>query len=331
MKINSTTLQLFSPFARTVGNPVQYPINNQSEFEYFLDKNNGIKDCSSSVYANDGKIDKVWFDFDGKNSFEEAKKVYKYLKTKNAKCIPVISGKKGIHLHLLVKSNVHIESANAKAILMDVVTTIMHEALGIKDWSQETALDWTKAGVVHATCRIPNTLRPPQNKTWCSYLPENWDDMSTYDLWTYAKQPNEFSYTGKVLPIETFISETPLFQATEIQSQISDVYTKNSITIPDNMTEFLKKVMRPCLYRHILSKNPNHNVRVAATIDFLHAGFSPEEIIKIYSKCGWSNFNEGVTKEKINYLAQRVYNDDMSAYSCQKLRILKIPRVCCVD
>ena len=97
------------------------------------------------------------------------------------------------------------------------------------------------------------------------------------------------------------------------------------------MTEFLKKVMRPCLYRHILSKNPNHNVRVSATIDFLHAGFSPEEIIKIYSKCGWSNFNEGVTRDKINYLAQRVYNDDMSAYSCQKLRILKVPRVCCVD
>ena len=331
MKINSTTLQLFSPFARTVGNPVQYPINNQNEFEYFLDKNNGIKDCSSSVYANDEKIDKVWFDFDGKNSFEEAKKVYKYLKAKNAKCIPVISGKKGIHLHLLVKSNVYIESANAKAILMDVETTIVHEALGIKDWSQETALDWTKAGVIHATCRIPNTLRPPQNKTWCSYLPEDWDDMSTYDLWTYAKQPNEFSYTGKILPIETFISETPVFQAIKTQSQINETYSQNKIAIPDNMSEFLKKVMRPCLYRHILSKNPNHNVRVAATIDFLHAGFSPEEIIQIYSKCGWSNFNEGITKEKINYLAQRVYNDDMSAYSCQKLRIMKVPRVCCVD
>lgn len=332
MNIDSTTLSLFSPFNRTVGNPVQYEINSQREFEYFLEKNNGIKDCSSSVYANAGIIDKVWFDFDGKNAFNDAKKVYKYLKGKNAKCIPIISGKKGIHLHLLVKSDVSVDEANAKAILMDAVTTIATEALGITDWSQETSLDWTKAGVLGVTCRIPNTLRPPENSTYCSYLPENWDTLSNYDLWTYAKQPNEFTYTGKVLPLETFISETPLFQATKIHELETTSHIKKDMRIPDNMTEFLRKVMRPCLYRHILTKNPNNNIRVAATIDFLHAGFSPKEINQIFSKCGWSNYKPSVTIEKITYLAQRVntYND-LSPYSCQKLRIMKVPRMCCVE
>jgi len=332
LKINSTTLQLFSPFNRTVGNPVQYEINSQKEFEYFLDKNNGIKDCSSSVYSINGTIDKVWFDFDGKGAFEDARKVYQYLKEKNAKCIPVISGKKGIHLHLLIKSDINVDSANAKAILMDTVTTIAHEALGLKDWSQETSLDWTKAGVLHVTCRIPNTLRPPENSSYCSYIPEDWYTLSNSELWSYAKQPNEFHYTGKVLPIETFISESPVFQGIQTHESNKECISISTLRIPDNMQEFLKKVMRPCLYRHIISKNPNHYVRVAATIDFLYAGFSPTEILTIYSKCGWSNFNSNITKEKITYLAQRVlkYND-LSPYSCQKLRVMKIPRMCCVD
>ena len=123
-----------------------------------------------------------------------------------------------------------------------------------------------------------------------------------------------------------------MFQGIQIHEPLETCNTNTAMRIPDNMQEFLKKVMRPCLYRHIISKNPNHYVRVSATIDFLHAGFSPTEILTIYSKCGWSNFNSNITKEKITYLAQRVlkYND-LSPYSCQKLRVMKVPRMCCVD
>ena len=80
MEIDKNTFLLFSPFNRNVGNPYQFGIKSQKDFEDFLIRNNGLNDCSASVYADDGVIDKIWFDFDGEGAIEEAKKLYDYLK-----------------------------------------------------------------------------------------------------------------------------------------------------------------------------------------------------------------------------------------------------------
>ena len=85
MNIDNTTLELFSPFNRNVGNPYQFPIRTRKDFEDFIIRNNGINDCSASLYANNGTIDKVWFDFDGEGANDEAKKLYDYLKSFDAK------------------------------------------------------------------------------------------------------------------------------------------------------------------------------------------------------------------------------------------------------
>lgn len=341
MEIDKNTFLLFSPFNRNVGNPYQFPINNQQDFENFLIRNNGIHDCSASVYANDGVIDKIWFDFDGEGAIKEAKQLYDYLKFLECKVIPVISGKKGIHLHLLVNSTVSVNDDDARIQLMDACQSIIKNGLGIKDWKQKTTLDWQKLGAITSTCRIPNTMRPPENTTWCSYLPEDWSKLSNNDIWDYAKNSHSFDYTGEVYNLSFFIDKNSSeFSRYSKKRQVHDVYsgahrtlenTSSSYKIPEDLKAFLEPLMRPCLFRHIFRANPSNAVRVAATIDFVDSGLTAEQILEIYSRLSWENYNEEVTKEKVGYIADRIYNNDLNAYSCSKLRFLKIPRLCCYD
>ena len=345
MEIDKNTFLLFSPFNRNVGNPYQFGIKSQKDFEDFLIRNNGLNDCSASVYADDGVIDKIWFDFDGEGAIEEAKKLYDYLKFLECKVIPVISGKKGIHLHLLVSSTISVNEYDARVQLMDACQSIIRNGLGIKDWKQKTTLDWSKLGAITSTCRIPNTLRPPANTTWCSYLPEDWSKLSNNEIWDYAKSSHDFEYTGEVYNLSFFIDNIKNSSGFSKYVKRSNEYnvlskstslvlsesTVSTYKIPDDLKQFLEPLMRPCLFRHIFRANPGNDVRVAATIDFVDSGLSVDQILEIYSRLGWENFNEGITREKVEYIADRIYNKDLQAYSCSKLRYLQIPRLCCYD
>jgi len=342
--IDNNTFLLFSPFNRNVGNPYQFAINSQKDFEDFLIRNSGLNDCSASVYADDGVIDKIWFDFDGDGAIEEAKKLYDYLKFLECKVIPVISGKKGIHLHLLVSSTLPVNDYETRVKLMDACQSIISNGLGIKDWKQKTSLDWSKVGAIKSTCRIPNTLRPPGNTTWCSYLPENWSELSNNDIWDYSKSPHSFEYTGEVYNLAFFIDKNsselfkPRQRAKGTYATNSIIYDSNvlyaAFAVPKNkkeLTPFLEQLMRPCLFRHIFRANPGNDVRVATTIDLVESGLSVNQILEIYSMLDWENYNEGITKEKVEYIADRIHNNDLNAYSCSKLRFLQIPRLCCYD
>ena len=121
MELDQNTLLLFSPFHRNVGNPYQSEIQNQKDFEDFIIRNNGINDCSASVYSQDSTIDKIWFDFDGVGAIDEARRLYKFLCGMGCKVLPIISGRKGIHLHLLLSSNIKVDSEIAKEVLMDII------------------------------------------------------------------------------------------------------------------------------------------------------------------------------------------------------------------
>lgn len=352
MNIDNTILQLFSPFKRNVGNPYQFPIRTQKDFEDFLIRNNGLNDCSASVYADDGVIDKIWFDFDGEGAIEEAKQLYDYLKFLECKVIPVISGKKGIHLHLLVNSTLSVNEYDARVQLMDACQSIIANGLGIKDWKQKTTLDWSKVGAIKTTCRIPNTMRPPENTTWCSFLPEDWSSLSNNDVWDYAKSPHTFNYSGNIYSLAFFVDSIKLSSSSnKFSSRFSRNYETRSIQnatslpqgerfvsyrIPetdiDGLKKFLEPLMRPCLHKHLFTDNPNNAVRVASTIDFLGIGLSPDQILNIFSRLNWTNYNEGITKEKVTYIADRHFNNDINSYSCTKIHtILQLPRSYCYD
>ena len=96
--------------------------------------------------------------------------------------------------------------------------------------------------------------------------------------------------------------------------------------------KLLEKIMRPCLFRHIISSRPRNDARVASVLDLLAVGLLPKEILTIFAKLNWDKYDEKITSSKVMYIAERFYgNQDLSPYSCARLRQINLPKVCCVE
>ena len=302
---------LFSPFSREIANPIRQRINTERQFQDFISQNNGVHDCFTSVYANDFTIDKLFFDFDGYNAYTESQKVYDYVTNKlHVPIIPIASGKKGIHLHILTKP---VKIPDPRRLIRNAQLYILVESLGKEIHSADSHV----IGDVRRICRIPNTLRPPENKSYCTFLPEDWVKMSELDILLHVKQQHSYHYNLDEQPLD--IQALP---EVEVDLPREDP-TQNHINVQGKEQPFLKSVLRPCLYNNIIAKNPRHDIRTAATIELLEF-LSESQVLNIYSQLGWFDFDSDLTRYHIHKCKT------LEHYSCDRLKQLSIPRVCCV-
>ncbi len=321
MKLDATTQMLFSPFeGREVANPRRRNIRHMGDFERFIQQSNGVTDCYSSVYPYDGVIDKIFFDIDSssglKGSVEDAKKLYSHLLVKDLNVIPIITGKKGFHFYVLLKPKRY---KNAKTLLTKATYSILYDVFGCDNGKINVAtVDPHIIGDIRRISRIPNTLRPPENLTWCTYLPEDWVTMNTVELVEQMKSPHTYNYNlGVQSPTLHDFPEPPI----EI-TEWNPVKNNSSIhALKGNV--FLKNLLRPCLYRHMMMSEPRHDVRVASTIDLL-GFFTPEEILEMYSTIGWKDWSPKLTWSQIESCKR------FKPFGCKRLRNFSIPEVCCI-
>jgi len=316
MKIDSTTLHLFGEMPREMGNPSRITVYNIEQMSRFIEENNGVRDVYTSVYPLNGVIDKIFFDLDGKGALDDAKKIYKWLKEKGFCGIPIASGKKGFHLYVLLKPAKYGDET--KKLLLKASLSILQSVF--KDEKSYISVDPHPIGDVRRICRVPNTLRPPQNLNLCTYLPpDSFLDMTEEDVTVHIKSPHvyEYEFDGKLPTLKDFPEPEgyDLKEWKPIQNEIPIITKDGNV--------FLRNVLRPCLYRRLLTPEPPHHVRVAATIDLLKF-FSPEEILNFYSQLGWSDWEPKTTYYQIEHCK------GLKAYSCRKLRRLGVPSVCCV-
>jgi hypothetical protein len=306
--IDKYTILLFSPFERDVGTPARQRIHTMRDFVKFIEQNNGRTDCYAEVYAFPyTTIDKVFLDFDGPSAVKEAQQVYTYLKAKRIPVIPVASGKKGIHLHVMIKPQTFTTHDEAKTALTMITWSLLSE------FSSLTSLDTHVIGDVRRFCRIPNTLRPPENVNWCVFLPENWDTMTELDIIRYIKAPHAVNYN---LPPRQEVKPTT---STNRQRQTSGQMTVQTM-IPAQSHEFLQRILRPCLYNAICQPNPRHHVRVAATVDLKNAGLPFSFVERLYSTLKWIDYDPNIT----HYQITQIYKSNYSSYSCKRLQELGI-------
>jgi len=191
LRLDGTTIRLFSPFKREVANPKRKPIWSLRQFVKFIEENNGRNDCYTSVYPLDETIDKIFLDLDGPKALEDAKAIYEYVYLEqDIPVIPVASGKKGIHLYILLKPKTYENPSN---LLSMVTYRILEDTFGEK--VKETSVDPHVIGDVRRICRIPNTLRPPENLNWCTYLPPHkFVEMTETELVKHIKSPHIYEY-----------------------------------------------------------------------------------------------------------------------------------------
>jgi hypothetical protein len=187
--LDITTIRLFRPFNREVGKH-RFKIFSQSQFEDYVLRTSGKDDVYVSVYTLDRILDRLVFDFDGSSAYSEARRVYAWCLEQGFPTIPTISGSKGFHLYVLFKP---LTVENPKEFIMDKAVSVLNSALGVKRWD-ETSVDFHVVGNVSAMIRVPNTLRPPANVSYCSYLPKDWHLLSEEEVWHYSKYPHTVFY-----------------------------------------------------------------------------------------------------------------------------------------
>ena len=68
--------------------------------------------------------------------------------------------------------------------------------------AKSVSVDSSTISDIRQLCRLPNTLRPPENLNWCTYLPpDTFLDMTEVDVARHMKSPHTYQYDfGKKLP-----------------------------------------------------------------------------------------------------------------------------------
>ena len=349
--IDALTRQLFGQFPREFAIPSRSMVYDIVDFNQRVTINDGIFDCYTSIFPFGDKgiiVDKIFLDFDktdfcdGDTTLNDAKRVYRHMVDKGHIVVPVASGKKGIHLYILLKPIDYIEQ-EGKTALYQATIQMLEDVFGPLEQGTEytdddksvyvyyavdedrriLGVDPKIVGDIRRITRVPHTRRPPANKSWCTYLPPSFVDASWLDIINWCKMPH---YMDRV--------DTPKFTLADLPK--SDRKIENTpiskfpeAPIPVEGNALLSAILRPCLYHGITRRNPRHDARVAATIDLLR-DWSPNEITQIYSTLNWMDWNSNVTRAQI--LTCQKYKP----YSCKKLRglglcIVDIPEECPIN
>jgi len=293
--LDSVTDYLFcDSFPREVG-AKRNLCNSQLQFEKQIDLLNGVDEVFTNANPLNGEINKIPFDFDGlPTALYESQKVYLHLLNCGIPTVPVVSGKKGIHLHASFKAR---KEPDNREILYKTTKSLL-----LKSLPESKSVDSHLIGNTRALIRVPNTLRPPENSSFCSYLPTgkaflemNIEDLNWYMRGTHVYPIEDYNFHS--LPtFEEFISP----EVDDKQLKFGDFDTSVTTHYADN--ESLQHFLRPCLYRLMTVAEPRHKVRVAATADLLRADLNPNEILAMYKSLGWRDFDESWCAYQINHV-----------------------------
>lgn len=308
MPVDKLTLQLFYPFPREVSRGRKIA-NTASDFLKYVEQANGREDVFISTLPLDGYIDRAHFDLDGPRAIQDAKRLYLWGTSEDFCTIPIATGIKGFQIHILSRP---FKLVNNKEILSDIETYILSKALGIKNWDDQTSIDWHLFGNVSSLCRVPNTLRPPDNLSYASYLPPNFPEMSEREIFSYTKSPHVFDYHihhhKSLLDLPYTSDPEPIKSTSFIEPSVR--HTFSSDFKPSDSVQFLSNLLSPRRLTQITQSNPPHNVRIVTTLELLDCGLSIQELVNVYSKLGWHDYNEFVTRGQVTDLADRYYKGE---------------------
>jgi len=299
---------LFAPFetGRQVGK-YRKEIHSQREFEQYLVHANGTEEAFISVYPLSGEVDRILFDVDGKFAIKDLKSLYWWATENNFPCVPLCTGKKGGQIHIFSKQ---FQVPNPKEVVTDISTYILRQALGLKNWDDKNiSIDWTIFGNTSALCRIPNTLRPPDNVSYCSYLPPYFTEMDEAEVFSYSKCPHTFNYS--LSPRRSFL-ELPFDKTVDDMATVvpRSEHRYSSEFAPANSVEFLRRLLSPSMFARVTEPNPKHKARVAFAIQMFDFGYSVDEIVNVIRGLSWHDFSEAVTRSHLVYIQERFKSGD---------------------
>ena len=302
-------------------------IKTRSGFYRFINEYSGSFELFTSVYQQDKQIDKIFVDVDSygvlDDALETAKKVYKKTTEElNLPVIPIFSGLKGFHLYILLKPKRYNNPADLLTnVTLNLVSNGTKDEFGVSKVLE--CIDEKFIGATNSLCRIPNTERPGMN-TFCVPLPQNFLDLTLKQIIQLSKTKRypKYNFNGYKFCYLTDLTDMK-DRVIDQREPEEEIKSENFFPKHGDVRKYLKPLLPPCLYNEILKEEPSHEIRVGTTVRLLRV-LEPEQIVKIFGRLEWIDFDY----RKTVYQVRKIMQKQLNSYSCKRLSILTKNRYC---
>lgn len=161
MQEKKSILSLFPEFPIEIGMPERVIFYNKKKCLDFINNLNGKKRLFYSLYSlNNIKLNKIWFDLDSDNSYNNTKKLHDWCNNNNYKHSIIFSGG-GFHFYIYTKNyNNIIEPQNALKAMHHVIANELNLSIGDP---KVCDLDEHCIGDIKRIATIPSTFNLKRN------------------------------------------------------------------------------------------------------------------------------------------------------------------------
>ena len=329
---------LFSTFprevlalTRTMDNGIKIPtrsvVLSQKELNLFVKKYAGVQDLYVGSFIYEGNtgnttVDKLPFDFDDEHS-KYAPKFAKWLKENKIGYVVVGTYFDRYHIYVPVypQKATPLELQEAQLSLLEQAEIYEKIDNGNGSYYQPMT-DTHIIGDIRRVMRMPNTPRLPKKEggsitCYSTYLPQNFYELEKSEVYSMLKQPNDME-TPDFYPRPLFEIVKPLTR--DFRSMLRIYVNTEDVELQyipkDPLLKFVQSILRPCVWKSLVSANPPHFIRVAATIDLRDLGFSQMQIFDVFSKLDWVDWNADVCSYQVSDILSKT---NYKRYSCRKI------------
>lgn len=294
------------------GNPTRHYIETKTDLIKFFKTNNGIAPLFYSVYGIDNTIDRIFFDFDGEESFMEVKKLAEYLHNNNIKHIVLFSGR-GFHIYIIVKKYI---PKNKKATILNFQQYIISEV-------KLSKVDKAVIGDISRLARIPNSINQ-KSGLYCIYLSlTEVLNLNFEDIKKLALRPRNYFDSGEeLIDLSKFDIDTPI-QNGKHNNLYNTLEPKTFNITRLNEEEFnnIVNILPPCIKNFVNEydgASSFYKKRFDMILFLRDFGLDLEMITKfLYTLMTEKKFKKVMREERID----RVYEKEYASPACNTLKI----------
>ncbi len=304
--VNSLNIKL----PRYFGNPVRHLIKDKNDLIKFYNSNNGINPIFFSVY-DEVYIDKLFFDFDGENAQQEAKKLCSYLIENDIKHIILFSGR-GFHIYIITEE---YKPRNYRNTLRNSQYYILNKLNINMDIADSVVI-----GDKQRLARMPNSLNQ-KSHLYCIYLTSN--ELLNLDIESIKKLAlNKRKYienNNKKYDVKVFDTDNEI-TLNKQNNNIKISYEKFNIKkLTEKEMSEIMNIFPECISDFFVTYNKTssfYKKRFYIILFLKDLGFSLETITNFfYTLLTEEKFNKIMREERFD----RVFNSNYFAPSCNSL------------
>ncbi|UYL64948.1 MAG: hypothetical protein EJNHJLOP_00059 [Methanophagales virus PBV082] len=319
MIVMLTDLLFYPFFPREIGVPYEQYFQRRtyttvSEFFEKIDEaRRSGKEVYAGVYALDDErvvIDRIAFDIDAQSLFTARKvalKLCSILNSLELQPVVVFSGRKGFHVYVFLSAK-QMNKAFARCVTRLLCLELTKELQFV---------DTHLFGNVRGMLRVPNTLHSSRHYA----IPLTQEELVKLDVLDIVRMSRMVRDIDEVVRDERSVIDI----ADEVQ--VSHISHHNSSSIPsvqnteigDIGMDVVRELVRECVVDELLvNSEPAHLLRVDFVSELMFAGFSEEDVIRIFTRyfSFWDDFDVEITRYQIHHIFQHKY----LPLSCRKLR-----------